>query len=94
MSFDLRITYLCAHCGQFATMPFWALEVLDSGTMFTCEYCSKDTVVDLFTPVDRGTFYRAMHKEPPSFKPVPPNRASLLAELEQREEGHEPELQT
>jgi len=44
---NLMITYICAHCGGFAEVPFLEIEVFDSGTTLTCNRCGKDTVFDL-----------------------------------------------
>lgn len=54
---DLRITYICAHCGQFAEVSFWEVEVFDSGTTLTCDKCGQDTVFDLETPEARAERY-------------------------------------
>ena len=45
--FNLAITYICAHCGGFAEVPFLAVEVFDSGTTLVCDHCGKDTVVEM-----------------------------------------------
>ena len=48
------ITYICAHCGGFATVPLSSVEFLDSGTVLTCDKCGQDTVIDLDTPGRRA----------------------------------------
>lgn len=48
--FDLRITYICAHCGGFAEVPFLEVEAFDSGTTLTCNRCGEDTIFGLDTP--------------------------------------------
>ena len=44
---DLRITYICAHCGGFAEVSFLAIEIFDNGITLTCDKCGKDTVLHL-----------------------------------------------
>lgn len=60
--FDLRITYICAHCGGFAEVPFLAVEVFDSGTVLTCNRCGKDTVFDLSTPKERADSFAEIER--------------------------------
>lgn len=52
-----HLTYICAHCGQLAEVPMLAIEVLDSGTILTCDKCGRETVVDLDTREDRAMRY-------------------------------------
>lgn len=43
------MTYLCAHCGDLAEVPFLEAEVFDSGTTLTCNRCGQDTILNLST---------------------------------------------
>ena len=48
------ITFICAHCGRFAT---YQLDSIDSGTVLVCSECGQKTIVDLDTPEQRARRY-------------------------------------
>ena len=55
------MTYICANCGTFAKDS--TADVIDSGTVLTCNECGKETVVDLNTPEQRSKLWREFRPE-------------------------------
>ena len=51
---DLRLTYICAHCGGLAEVSLWEIELLDSGTTLTCDKCGEKTVILLVKQSEYG----------------------------------------
>ncbi len=51
-----QVPFLCFGCGQVVPGE---VEVLDAGTILVCPLCQAETVVDLFTPIERRGLYAA-----------------------------------
>ena len=61
-----RLTFICAHCGDFAEVPSLTVEVLDSGTTLTCDECGRATIVDLSTSEERAKLFQSHVIDSPS----------------------------
>lgn len=56
----MKVQFTCAHCSEL--MAVGRDSIIDSGTVFVCLACKRETIIDLFKPEERRKLYGAWTK--------------------------------